>query len=119
MRSKKAIDQLQKKVIDFRDKRNWRQFHTPKNLASALSIEAAELQELFLWKTDAEIKTFLSEKGQSKVQEELADICIFLLYLAEACGVDLSEAVRKKVDINELKYPVHKAKNSAKKYNEL
>jgi NTP pyrophosphatase (non-canonical NTP hydrolase) len=120
MDDKTTISTLKKKAIQFRDKRNWKQFHDPKNLAMALSIEAAELQEIMLWKSKKEVDELLqTDKGHKKIQEELADIFVFLLYLSEACGIDLSDAVLTKIKINEKKYPAEKAKNSAKKYNEL
>ena len=105
-----TIEKLKKMVISFRDERNWEQFHDPKNLAAGLSIESAELQEIFLWK---------SKDGNKKLSDELADIFVFLLYLSEACGIDLSEAVINKLKLNAKKYPVEKSFNSNKKYNEL
>jgi len=110
---------LKRRVIAFREERNWRPFHTPKNLAMALAIEAGELQELFLWKSEEEILTLLSnDVFATRVQEEMADILIFLLYLAEAAGVDLSEAVKAKISKNQEKYPVTTSFGSSKKYNE-
>lgn len=115
-----TIEELKQKVIQFRNARNWKQFHDPKNLAMGLTIESAELQELFLWKSKDEAQELLkTELGQKKVKEELADILVFLLYLSEACDVDLSEALIKKVEINEKKYPVEKSFNSHKKYTDL
>ena len=93
-----TIESLKEMVIRFRDARNWEQYHDPKNLAMGLSIECAELQEVFLWKKQEEITALLKqEAGYNKVKEELADIFVFLLYLAEGCKVDLSEAVREKI----------------------
>jgi NTP pyrophosphatase (non-canonical NTP hydrolase) len=115
-----TIANLRHKVLQFRQARNWEQFHDPKNLAMALAIEAAELQEIFLWKSEAEIERLLGEKtGQEKIQEELADIFIFLLYLTEAANLDLSEAVKAKLLKNETKYPVCKSFGCNKKYTEL
>ena len=111
---------LKRRVIEFRDSRAWGPFHTPKNLAMALAIEAGELQELFLWKEEEEIQDLLKNNPfGTRVQEELADIMIFLLYLAEAAGIDLSEAVKAKLIKNQAKYPVAKSLGSNKKYNEL
>ena len=111
---------LKRRVIEFRDARAWGPFHTPKNLAMALAIEAGELQELFLWKEDSEILTSLqNDPFGIRVREEMADILIFLLYLAEAAGVDLSEAVKAKLIKNQAKYPVSKSFGSNKKYNEF
>lgn len=115
-----TIASIRKKVIRFRDARNWEQFHDPKNLAVGLSIECAELLELFLWKSDEEIREMLEDKIMlRKVREELADIFVFLLYLSKGCGVDLSEAVRKKLVLNEKKYPVEKSYGSNRKYDKL
>ncbi len=115
-----TIEKLKKMVISFRDERNWEQFHDPKNLAAGLSIESAELQEIFLWKSKDEIKELLKSKtGSQTLKEELADIFVFLLYLSEGCGIDLSEAVINKIKLNAKKYPVEKSYNSHKKYNEL
>ena len=108
---KKATDAL----IEFRNERNWKQFHNTKDLALAISIEAAELNELFLWKTVEE-----SEKvDQEKLKEELADVFAFGLLLAEKHNLDVSEIVLDKIIKNGDKYPVDKAKNTAKKYNQL
>jgi dCTP diphosphatase len=75
---------LKRQVIEFRDERNWKQFHDPKNLSMALAIERAELQETFLWKTREEVSKFVkTDNGRKKIQEELADILVFLLYLSE------------------------------------
>ncbi len=115
-----SLSRLQDLVLEFREARDWRRFHTPKNLAAALAIEAAELQELFLWRTDAEIRQDLGDPAfLGRVREELADILIFLLYLAEAGGVDLAAALRDKVEKNAGKYPIQKSYGSHKKYTEL
>jgi NTP pyrophosphatase (non-canonical NTP hydrolase) len=99
-------------LVDFRDARDWGQFHNPKDLALALSIEAAELNEAFLWKK-------AEEADMDKVREELADVFAYALLLAHRCGLDVTEIVKAKVAKNELKYPVEKSKGSAKKYTEL
>ena len=109
---------IQKKIISFRDERDWAQFHDPKNLAEALSIEAGELLENFLWKTTEQSRN-LSAEELKNVKEELADIFIFLTYLSAEYKIDLLQEVEKKISLNEAKYPVHKAKGSAKKYSAL
>ena len=120
MDNSSTIEQLKIKVKKFRDERNWKKFHDPKNLSIALSVESAELQELFMWKSKYQVRQFLlSEKGIRQVREELADILIYLLYLSDESGIDLSEAVEEKLKINKNKYPVSKSYNSSKKYNEL
>jgi dCTP diphosphatase len=120
MDDRDTLASLKRQVVAFREERAWRIFHTPKNLAMALAIEAGELQELFLWKDDREILDLLPDNFfGTRVQEELADILIFLLYLAEATGVDLSEAVKAKLIKNQVNYPVSKSFGSNKKYTDL
>lgn len=115
-----SIQELKQEVIAFRDERDWQQFHDPKNLAMGMSIECAELQELFLWKNGEEIGQMLeSRAGKERVSQELADVFVFLLYLADACQVDLAEAVARKMEVNERKYPVAKSYGRHKKYTEL
>ena len=99
-------------LLKFRDERDWKQFHNPKDLAAALSIEAAELQEIFLWKS--------ADAGDvEKVKEELADVFCFSLLIAEHYGFDIPSIVLEKVQANGLKYPIEKAKGSATKYDAL
>ncbi len=112
------LDSIQKKIISFRNERDWAQFHDPKNLAEALSIEAGELLENFLWKTTEQSRNLTAEELRN-VEEELADIFIFLTYLSNEYKIDLLTEVEKKISANEAKYPVAKAKGSAKKYTEL
>jgi dCTP diphosphatase len=112
------LDLIQKKILAFRNERDWAQFHDPKNLAEALSIEAGELLENFLWKTTDQSRN-LSTEELKNVKEELADIFIFLTYLCNEFKIDLLGEVKKKIDINEVKYPQHKAKGSSKKYTDL
>ena len=107
--------ELEKKVIDFRDERNWKQFHQIKDLLLGLTIEVAELQELFLWKTDEQ----QAEIDNEKIKDELADIAIFMIYISKQYNIDLTEAISEKLEKNRLKYPVDKSKNSNKKYNEF
>ena len=106
------FDILKNALLNFRNARDWEQFHNPKDLALAISIEAAELMEVFLWKEyeDADIE---------KVKEELADIFSFSILLADKYNLDIKQIVLDKINKNEEKYPVSKAKGTAKKYNEL
>lgn len=104
-----------KKLIEFRDERDWAQFHDPKNLAAALSIEAAELNEVFLWKTTEES----SQVEVERVAEELADVLAYALLLADRFGLDPEQIVLDKIEQNRLKYPADKAKGTSKKYTEL
>ena len=104
--------ELQKALVHFRDERDWEQFHNPKDLALALSIEAAELNELFLWKKP-------EEADQQKVKEELADVLAYALLLASTYSLDINQIVLDKIKKNAEKYPVDRAKGTAKKYDEL
>jgi NTP pyrophosphatase (non-canonical NTP hydrolase) len=109
------IETITKALVDFRNARNWEQFHNPKDLALALSIEAAELNELYLWKNYEQIQTI----DQTKVKEELADVFAYAFMLAEKYGFDVKEITLEKIGKNGKKYPVEKSKNLAKKYTEL
>ncbi|UJR83406.1 nucleotide pyrophosphohydrolase [Sandaracinus amylolyticus] len=115
-----TFDELAREALRFRDEREWGRFHTPKNLAMGLGIEAGELAELFLWKDDAEIAEALRDPAyREKVAHELADVQVYLLFLAHATGIALDDAVRAKMQLNAQKYPVEKARGNAKKYDEL
>ncbi|MET3115341.1 NTP pyrophosphatase (non-canonical NTP hydrolase) [Pedobacter sp. CG_S7] len=105
-------DDLQKVLVAFRDERDWEQFHNSKDLALALSIEAAELNELFLWKKS-------EEANVEKVKDELADVLAYALLLADKYKFDVNEIVMNKIRKNAEKYPADKSKGTSKKYNEL
>lgn len=109
---------VQKRIIAFRNERDWAQFHDPKNLAEALSIEAGELLENFLWKRTEQSRNLSPEELQN-VKEELADIFVYLTYLCDEYRIDLLQEVQQKINMNEAKYPIDKAKGTAKKYTEL
>ncbi|QFS85241.1 MULTISPECIES: nucleotide pyrophosphohydrolase [unclassified Marinobacter] len=100
------------RLRQFRDDRDWKQFHNPKDLSLALSIEASELLELFLWKSP-------EQADASKVKEELADVIAYALLLADSYELDVEQIVLDKIALNEKKYPVSKARGTAKKYTEL
>lgn len=104
--------ELTKKLIAFRDERDWKQFHNSKDLALAISIEASELLELFLWKENEDFKL-------DKLKEELADVLAFCLLLAEKHNLDVNELIESKIKKNATKYPIDKAKGTAKKYTDL
>ena len=106
------------KLRHFAAEREWDKFHSPKNLTMALSAEVGELTELFQWMTEQE-STSLSPDKLQKAREEIGDIQIYLARLSDRLGVDPLEAAIKKIEVNELKYPVGKAKGTAKKYTEL
>ena len=111
-------DKLLSKIIKFRNDRNWKQFHSVKDLCLGIGIEVSELQELFLWKNDREINNMIEENSE-EIGDEIADIYIFLSYLSHDLKIDLREAVLNKLEKNEKKYPVIKSKNSNLKYNKL
>ena len=106
------IKEIIEALIKFRNERDWEQFHNPKDLAVALNIEAGELLENYLWKSHDEANT-------EKVKEELADVLAFAFLLADKYGFDIKEILMDKIKKNGEKYPVEKAKGTAKKYNEL
>ena len=113
--TKEELANLTTQILQFRDDREWKQFHQIKDLLIGLNMEVAELQELFLWKNTKEIQQ-ISKKN---IEEEIADIYIFLIYLCDILEVNLETAVWDKLKANEQKYPVEKSKGSNKKYNEL
>jgi NTP pyrophosphatase (non-canonical NTP hydrolase) len=112
------LSELQKKVIDFRDARDWKQFHNPKDTAISLVLEAAELMEHFQWKSEDEIKKHVKNK-HTEVSEELMDILYWVLLIANDLDIDIKKEFDRKMVRNDKKYPVAKAKGSHKKYTEL
>lgn len=100
----------------FRDDRDWRQFHKPKDLALSLVLEAAEVLEHFQWKDGEKLKAYLAERGTAELKKELADVLIYAFFLAEDLGIDLEQAVLGKLEENARKYPVDKAKGKSEKY---
>ena len=106
------IKNLIEKIRKFNKDRDWEQFHNPKDLAIALNIETSELLEIFLWKRDSEVDII-------KVKEELADIFMFALNIADKFNLDVTEIVEKKMNLNAEKYPIEKAKGTSKKYSDL
>ncbi|MFP4471714.1 MAG: nucleotide pyrophosphohydrolase [Bacteroidales bacterium] len=109
------IQQIIDFITDFRNQRNWAQFHNPKDLALALSIEAAELNELYLWKKDKEIEAI----NREKISDELADVLVYAFFIAEKYGFDVKDIIMNKMEKNARKYPVEKSKNLATKYTNL
>jgi NTP pyrophosphatase (non-canonical NTP hydrolase) len=106
------MQEITQALLEFRNARDWEQFHNPKDLALAINVEAGELLELFLWKN-------AEEANLEKVKEELADIFAFAFLLADKYKLDVKDIVLEKIKKNGEKYPVEKAKGTAKKYNEL
>lgn len=113
-----TIRQLTEIALRFRDERHWKQFHNPKDLALTLSLEAAEVLEHVQWRNAKELEAHLREK-RTEVADELADVLHVVLLLAEHLQIDLGDAFVKKMEKNATKYPVEKARGSAKKYTEL
>jgi NTP pyrophosphatase (non-canonical NTP hydrolase) len=109
---------LLEQLIAFRRERDWEQFHNPKDLAISLSIEASELLEWFQWRKPAEIEAMLASSKREQLEDELADVAVYLSYLCHDLGVDIEQAIAKKMQKNADKYPVDKVKGRADKYNE-
>jgi NTP pyrophosphatase (non-canonical NTP hydrolase) len=112
------LNAIMKKIIRFRNERDWRKFHDPKNLSQAIGIEAAELQEIFLWKPNDQSKK-LSPTELKSVTEEVADIFIYLIYFCYEFNIDLFKAVEKKIELNSEKHPFDKVKRIRSKYKKL
>ena len=112
------LTDLRDSLRRFADERDWNRFHSPKNLASALSVEAAELLERFQWLTEDQSKA-LPPAELEKVRQEMADVLNYLVRLADKLDVNLIDAARDKIALNAQKYPVEKARGSIKKYSEL
>lgn len=109
--TQETIDQ----ILKFRDDREWKQFHNPKDLAISISLEAAELLEVFQWSgSDTS-----NNNKQEKIKEELADVINYCVLMADVCGLDIDEIVQEKIRVNTEKYPVDKAKGKSDKYNKL
>jgi dCTP diphosphatase len=113
-----GLRELRDALRRFAAERDWDQFHSPKNLAIALSVEAGELLERFQWLTEPESE-FLSPVDRSHVEQEMADVLLYLIRLADRLDVNLAAAAREKMKINAEKYPVEKARGKSKKYTEL
>jgi NTP pyrophosphatase (non-canonical NTP hydrolase) len=105
-------------LIAFRQERDWEQFHTVRNLSSALCVESAELLDLFRWARDSEI-TAIAEQYRSEIESEVADVTILLMYLCHDLNISIEDVVRKKLEINREKYPIESSKGTSKKYTKL
>ena len=114
----KDLEGLRVQLRDFAAARDWGQFHSPKNLAMALSVEAAELLELFQWLTEAQSRA-LTPEDHAKVSDEIADVLLYLIRLGDQLGIDPVAAAQRKMVANERKYPADKARGNSKKYTEL
>ena len=114
------IEELKKRILAFAQERDWEQFHSPKNLSMAISAEAAELMEHFLWQNaESSRKEVFEEPFREKITEELADILIFAIEFANIAEIDLTSSITEKMKKNALKYPVEKARGKCAKYTEL
>ena len=113
------IKKIQKQLSDFADERDWNQFHNPKNLAMALSVEASELVEIFQWLTPEQAEEIMSTNESEHVKEEIADVMIYLIRLADKLNVDLEDAVDDKIVKNGEKYPIDTSKGSTTKRTTL
>lgn len=109
------FEEAAKKALAFREERDWAQFHNPKDLAISISLEAAELLEVFQWSG----QDVTVESKTERIKEELADVVIYCIYLADTLGLDMPDAVSSKLDENARKYPAEKARGNARKYTEL
>jgi len=112
------IESITKRLLEFRKKRDWEQFHKPKDLAISLTLEAAELLEHFQWKSEGEIKEYV-KKHKTEISEELADVFNWVLLLAHDLDIDILKSSKRKIEINAKKYPVKKAKGKKLKYDKL
>jgi dCTP diphosphatase len=112
------MEPLRKRITAFVNERDWEKFHSPKNLAIGLSIEASELLEVFLWLSEEESRT-LDDKQLVRLKEEIGDVMIYLVSLAEKFGLDPVQCAEDKIELNSRKYPVEAAKGSAKKYTDF
>lgn len=111
-------DELKQQLLAFRRERDWEQFHNPKDIAISLSIEAAELLEWFQWRTLDEIQAMLASDKREHLEDEIADVAVYLTYLCHDLHIDLAAAIRQKMQKNAAKYPKDKVKGRADKYNE-
>ena len=115
-----TLDQLTERLIAFRDARDWRQFHSLKDLIVSLNLEAAELLELTQWKSDTDFESAAQDEDVHKrLEEECADVLLYLLLITERAGIDLQAAAARKITTNDAKYPADKARGNARKYDKL
>lgn len=115
-----SLAELTEEIVRFRDEREWAQFHSARNLAAALSIEAAELQEAMLWKSDEEVQRQIADRvAAADLAREVADVLIYALLFCDRVGIDPARAIRTKLQENAAKYPAERAKGKATKYDRL
>ena len=114
----KSVEALIKRIIEFRNARDWKQFHNPKDVALSLSLEASEVVEHFQWKNEKEIKEYV-KSHKHEIGEELADVLYWVLLMSHDLDVDILDALDKKITKNERKYPIEKTRGKHTKYNKL
>lgn len=115
-----TIAEIKERVLAFARERDWEQFHSPKNLSMALSAEAGELMEHFLWSTPEDSREIAhASSKRARIEEELADVVIYAMEFANITGIDVSQAILRKMKSNALKYPVEKSRGRSEKYTEL
>ena len=118
IKSKIDTKDLTKRIIAFRDARDWKQFHNPKDVALSLVLEAGEVMEHFQWKNEEEMEKYVKD-NKIEISEELADVLYWILLMSHDLNIDVLDALEKKIEINENKYPVEKARGKHTKYNKL
>lgn len=120
MQQNSTLEELTRRLIAFRDARDWRQFHSLKNLIVSVGLESAELLELTQWKDDDAVEDAIADPAfRARLAEECADVLLYLLLIAERAGIDLADAAAAKIETNAAKYPVEKSRGNARKYTEL
>jgi NTP pyrophosphatase (non-canonical NTP hydrolase) len=113
------VETLTKKIRKFVKERDWEQFHSPKNIAISISLESAELLEIFQWSRGLSWSEFENDRLKSRAEEELSDVLIYLIRFADLAGIDLEKSAIEKIEKNKRKYPIEKFKGSDKKYDDL
>lgn len=119
MKKMGEFDEIYDIILKFRKEREWEKFHSPKNLAVSISLEAAELLEIFQWDNSGVQSLETAQKRIKEVKDEIADILVYSMFMAKDLNIDIKMAIKEKMEKNALKYPVEKARGSSKKYNQL
>ena len=111
------IDKIQKRLREFAIARDWEQFHNPKNLSMALSVEVSELLEIFQWSKNGGLDEIQDKKTKKEIEREIADVFNYIIRLSDILDIDIEKVAHRKIDENEIKYPIEKFKGSSRKYN--
>ena len=112
------FQKITKKIIEFRDKRDWKQFHNPKDLALSLNLEASEVLEIFQWRNEDKVREYV-KKNKKEIGNELADVLYWVLLMSHDLDINIVEALENKMEENKRKYPIEKAKGKSNKYTDL